>query len=241
MDTAPVQVFTGTTILSAKASITEAKAAIAAREIAGDTLVIETTDSDDDIFHIICGMSIQAALGFPCETDEDVGGDDILTCLGINYLLFGGLGDNMLIGNVGRNILTGGAGADMFVLANMPANAATYDAIKDFNALVGAIVSRGGTVLTALGLMVDADEIVIGTEALQADEFLIFDAGSGKHSYDADGRGAGEPQQIALFDDVTTLTEADCLILWPVRNGIGDAPRQAHSTLGIPRITATSW
>ena len=52
-----------------------------------------------------------------------------------------------------------------------------------------------------------------GTEALEADDFLIFDAGSGKLYYDADGSGAGEAQQIALLDGVTTLSEADFLIL----------------------------
>ncbi|MCJ1960467.1 beta strand repeat-containing protein [Novosphingobium mangrovi (ex Hu et al. 2023)] len=138
--------------------------------------------------------------------DTLIGGDEV-------DILDGGAGDDVLIGNAGRNILTGGAGADMFVLANMPADATTYDKIKDFDALDGDVIALEGTVFTALGLAVEAGEIVMGTEAIEADDFLIFDAGSGKLYYDADGSGAGEAQQIALLDGVTTLSEADILIL----------------------------
>ncbi|MED5546896.1 MAG: NosD domain-containing protein [Pseudomonadota bacterium] len=138
--------------------------------------------------------------------DTLIGGDEV-------DILDGGAGDDVLIGNAGRNILTGGAGADMFVLANMPADATTYDKIKDFEALDGDLIALEGAVFTALGLTVEAGEIVMETEALEADDFLIFDAGSGKLYYDADGSGAGEAQQIALLDGVTTLSEADFLIL----------------------------
>lgn len=91
-----------------------------------------------------------------------------------------------------------------------------------------------------------AGEIVMATEALEADDFLIFDAGSGQLYYDADGSDAGEAQQIALLDGVTTLTETVILIpcpsdstngrkdlvLAPVRNGIGNALAAGSIRLG---------
>lgn len=54
---------------------------------------------------------------------------------------------------------------------------------------------------------------MLGTVALDADDFLIFGTTSGKLYYDGDGSGAGEAQQMALLDGVTTLSETDVLIL----------------------------
>ncbi|QVM85301.1 right-handed parallel beta-helix repeat-containing protein [Novosphingobium decolorationis] len=193
-------------------SITELFAHVENLELAGTGDLDATGNALDNKITGNGGANVLAG-GDGRDKLYDEGGNDTLIGGDEVDILDGGAGDDVLIGNAGRNILTGGAGADMFVLANMPADATTYDKIKDFEALDGDLVALEGAVFTALGLTVEAGEIVMGTEALEADDFLIFDAGSGKLYYDADGSGAGEAQQIALLDGVTTLSEADFLIL----------------------------
>ncbi|QVM85302.1 hypothetical protein [Novosphingobium decolorationis] len=135
VDTAPVQVFAGTTILGAYASIAEAKAAIAASEIAGDTLFIETTGSTDGFFHVVPGMSIQAAL------DASGDGDTI-------DIAAGSYAENLVVGTAvnlvgaqtseGEPAVTIGTGAGTTLLVTADAASGTLD--------IANIAANGGAV-----------------------------------------------------------------------------------------------
>ncbi|WP_092424613.1 cadherin domain-containing protein [Alloyangia pacifica] len=138
--------------------------------------------------------------------DTLVGGEDV-------DLLFGGDGDDLLIGNAGRNVLTGGSGADTFQFITTPADASTYDRIKDFSSVDGDKLSFSSSAFSGLSGPVLAGQLVMGTGALDADDRLIFDGQSNKLYYDADGVGGADQQLIARIDDVTSLTVDDFVIV----------------------------
>ena len=131
--------------------------------------------------------------------DTIIGGNDV-------DILSGEDGDDVLTGNGGRDQLYGGLGADDFVFAVIDAN---YDLVADFSAAQGDRLVFSQAVFTALGASVDAGELVLGTAALDADDYLIYDTATQRLYYDADGNGLGAQVRIADFTGVPSLTAAD--------------------------------
>jgi serralysin len=126
-------------------------------------------------------------------------GDDVLDGWATNGVsnnggaqLFGGNGNDTLIQG---GSMTGGAGADSFVF--ITADART---INDFTSGVDRIHvdARGMATLGASGNFTASDaRFFAGTAAHDADDRIIFDAGTGSLWYDADGTGGGGMQLIA--------------------------------------------
>jgi len=56
---------------------------------------------------------------------------------------------------------------------------------------------------------VGATNLVIGTNALDADDYLVFDSASQVLSYDADANGIGAAIPIAQLTGVSTLVFTD--------------------------------
>lgn len=122
--------------------------------------------------------------------------------------LDGGIGDDILNGGIGRDVLTGGLGADRFVFDFVPLPGTTADRVLDFAIGVDKVV-LSATAFSSLGGAVTAGNIAFGRVALDADDYLVFDAATGNLFYDADGNGAGASMRIASLDLVPTLTVAD--------------------------------
>jgi len=119
-------------------------------------------------------------------------------------ILFGDEGNDTLIGGAGKNNLTGGADADAFVFTVMPSSPSFFDRIKDFDAAEGDMLHLDGSVFTAFGGTVTANNFVYGTAAADADDYLIYDQASERLYYDADGSGFGFSRTlIAKMDGVT--------------------------------------
>jgi Ca2+-binding RTX toxin-like protein len=68
------------------------------------------------------------------------------------------------------------------------------------------------TALTATG-MLGTGNLVIGTSAVDADEYIIYDAATGSLSYDGDGSGLGAATKFAAVSASLALTNADFLVI----------------------------
>ncbi len=134
-------------------------------------------------------------------------GDDDLAGQGRDDALYGDAGDDILSGGDGDDVIRLGAGSDTVVFDSRIADQG--DRVVDFTK--GEDVVAFDTNVFDIG---DLDEaFVLGTVAAEADDRLLFDAGTGILLYDADGSGAEAPEIVAKFvngvplgvDDLSTL------------------------------------
>lgn len=138
--------------------------------------------------------------------------DNVLIGNSGDNVLDGRAGDDELIGAEGDDFLIGGAGDDIFVFDNLEG----VDTVQDFTigsdllALDSSVFSAFSTLLGA-PIQVEDGNLVHGTTALDADDFLIFDAGSGALSYDADANGIEAAVQIAIVG-VASLEASDFVV-----------------------------
>jgi len=132
----------------------------------------------------------------------------------------GNNGANVITGSSGRNVIDGGRGADTltgraeadvfaFSTALGPGN---VDHVTDFRAAdslqLSASVFSG---LSAGGLSQDA--FVIGTEAQDADDRIIYDDATGSLRFDRDGSGVAKAVLFAVLDGAPNVTSSDFVIV----------------------------
>ena len=124
--------------------------------------------------------------------------------------LNGGNGNDILDGGTGINTLTGGAGNDIFRLTT----AGHTDTITDYN-VVNDTIQIENAVFTALKTTgtLAASQFVTGTNALDANDFIIYTPATGVLLYDADGNGAAAAVQIATVGINLTMTNADIVVI----------------------------
>ncbi len=97
-----------------------------------------------------------------------------------------------------------GTGADSFVF-NTALGGSNSDAITDFNSIDDTIVLDNAIFTGLSDGALAAGAFRIGTQALDADDRIVFNGTTGALYYDADGNGAGEAIRIAT---VTTTSPA---------------------------------
>ena len=140
------------------------------------------------------------------------GNDLINTIIGnaADNQLDGGAANDILDGRAGNNILTGGAGKDIFRFTTT----GHVDTMIDFNVADDTIQLKNTvfTALTAKGTLA-ASRFRIGTQALDADDFIIYDDAAGALLYDADGDGPGAAVQIAAVGVGLSMTNADIAVI----------------------------
>ncbi|PAX07334.1 hypothetical protein [Sphingomonas lenta] len=113
--------------------------------------------------------------------------------------------------NYGRSVLNGGSGASADRLDFTAAPAAdNADAISDFGA--GDRVGLASAIF-AVGPSLEAGEFVAGTAAADADDRILYDAGTGRLLYDADGDGAGAAVPFALVAPGTAITSGSFQVI----------------------------
>ncbi len=128
--------------------------------------------------------------------------------------LIGGAGDDILNGAAGNNTLTGGTGKDYFQFKTADhITGGRIDTITDYNAFDDTIKLEN-SIFTAFSAMITpdkipADQFVIGTQALDANDFIIYNNATGAVLYDADGNGAGAAVQFATLSTGLALTNWD--------------------------------
>lgn len=119
--------------------------------------------------------------------------------------LLGGAGDDRIAGGLGNDLLTGGAGNDVFVFGNF--GDANVDMITDFQ--VGDKIGLDRTALFGtieqLGA-IDPGAFRYGTQALDADDRILYQSSTGKLFYDVDGVGGLDPVLFAQVAAGTALS-----------------------------------
>ncbi|WP_425067150.1 matrixin family metalloprotease [Reyranella sp.] len=127
--------------------------------------------------------------------------------------LVGNGGHNVLDGGLGADTLNGGGGGDTFRFSTAlgPDN---VDRIVAFDHAADTI-QLDHTIFASLGLGgLDAGAFALGAAATQADDRILFHAGSKSLYYDADGLGGAAAVKFATIDTLTgTLDHSDFLIV----------------------------
>jgi Ca2+-binding RTX toxin-like protein len=131
---------------------------------------------------------------------------------GVN-VINGGEGVDVLDGMGGNDVLAGGAGSDVFAFTT--ALSGNVDRIEDFTKgedkirLENAIFTK----LLTTGTLGAGNFKVIGSAALDADDFILYNKATGALYYDADGSGAGVAAQFAVVGVNLALANTDFTVV----------------------------
>ena len=138
---------------------------------------------------------------------------DTLTGAGGNDTIIGNAGTDQISGGLGNDVLTGGAGADYFVFDAAP-GATNIDAITDFETGQDKIC-LSKSMFKISGSIKFADQFVVGTQALDKYDRIIYNSSANKLYYDADGTGKIAPVQFAevAVVGIDKLSAADFVLI----------------------------
>jgi len=132
----------------------------------------------------------------------DPGMDRLSGGLG-NDVIVGGQGDDRIIGGGGFDSLTGGDGRDRFVFQN-PYQMA--DVILDFDADQDLFVLHGSTFGLDSSQPLLQTQFVVGTQASQPKNQVIYNDVNGELFFDADGSGGQGPILLAQLAPMLELS-----------------------------------
>ena len=163
--------------------------------------VISYADGIFGGFTIANGVVIENAKG------GDAG--DMLFGNDSDNVLKGRDGGDLLFGGGGVDKLLGGAGADQFGFNSLDAGDA--DTIGDFGA--GDTILLDSDVYGLPEGALAAARFVVGAQAGDANDRLIYNDDSGKLFFDADGSGAGDQVLIATLTGTPTLAAGDFIVI----------------------------
>jgi serralysin len=130
-------------------------------------------------------------------------GSDRLVGNAAANLLEGNAGNDTIYGGAGKDVLTGGAGYDRFVFNKKPGST-NVDQITDFRHDTDMILLND-TTFTGVGTRLDPGEFYARSGAVSAHDSsdrIVYDTGSGRLYYDADGNKVGGAAAV-LFCTVT--------------------------------------
>jgi uncharacterized delta-60 repeat protein len=144
-------------------------------------------------------------------------GANLLSGLEGNDVLSGGAGNDTLIGGAGNDSLTGGLGSDVFRFDRTALSSSTnLDTIFDFTQGVDSIQLENAIFkkLTVTGTLSAANfhASTDGT-ALDANDYIQYNAMTGALYYDADGSGAGAAIQFVTLVGAPAITAADFVVV----------------------------
>ncbi len=146
---------------------------------------------------------------------EGADGNDLMFADAGADTLIGGAGSDILAGGNGSDVLTGGTGADNFRL-DFALGASNIDTITDFS-VVDDTIQLENAVFTSLvtpGTLAAGSFVSgAGVAALDADDYILYDTGTGALYYDADANGAGLAQQCATLNGIPSILASDFLVI----------------------------
>ena len=135
------------------------------------------------------------------------GGADKLNGQSGNDTLLGGAGDDVLDGGVGNDTLNSGAGEDRFVFTAALNAATNVDTIADFGGDDRIVLDSA--IFAALGPTVGLSELRLGSQAVDENDFLIYNRATGQLFYDANANGTGQRVLFAVFETSPELGAGD--------------------------------
>ena len=125
-----------------------------------------------------------------------------------NDTLDGNKGKDTLDGGNGTDKLIGGAGSDIFILTHRSG----VDTISDFSVIDDTIWLRGFSGLKISGPLAES-RFVLGNQALDANDLILYDAPTGILFYDSDGNGSAAAVKIAVVGANLEITHADLTVV----------------------------
>ncbi|SJM91828.1 hypothetical protein [Crenothrix polyspora] len=155
------------------------------------------------------------------------GGDDTLSGGNGNDTLSGGSGTDILSGGNGNdtlkggngndlthnNVLTGGLGKDTFILNTTDYYLSDVTKITDFTP-VDDTLNLDNSFFTSLALgVLKAGNFVVATQAIDNNDYLIYNKTTGVLYYDADGSGLGDAFNLAILGVNLALSHADFMVI----------------------------
>ena len=142
------------------------------------------------------------------------GHDRLFGSAGID-VLNGGNGNDFLFGGAGNDNLTGGLNNDFFVFNTALNASSNRDTITDFNHVADTIQLENA-VFTKLGAGVhalNAAFLRLGTKALDANDYVIYNKATGGLFYDNDGNGAHAAIQFAVLANKPVIAANDFTVI----------------------------
>jgi Ca2+-binding RTX toxin-like protein len=181
--------------------------------------IVENGGGGNDV--VYASVSYTLANGVDVETlsSNNYASTDALVLTGnsLGQGVVGNAGANLLDGGLGNDTLVGLGGADTFSFTTA-LGAGNVDLITDFATGTDKIQLGGASGQPFAALASGAlrnGTLVIGTAAADADDYLIYNSGTGALLYDADGNGAGAAVQFATLSTGLSLTVGDFVIAGP--------------------------
>lgn len=138
-------------------------------------------------------------------------GDDTLSGGAGGDRIFGGSGNDVINGGEGPDLLFGGTGADIFIF-DAPPGAANADKICDFKSGVDTVRLDSSVFAGLAPGALDPGAFVLGTDAADADDRVVFDAATGSLYFDADGAGGNAALLFATLGAFSTIDADDFTI-----------------------------
>jgi large repetitive protein len=145
------------------------------------------------------------------------GGND--TAIGGGMALdafIGGNGNDLLVGGSGSDTLTGGSGADVFRFNTALNSATNVDTIPDFEAngtdhiqlSASIFASLSGSILASANFAAN-----VGGNAVDGNDYILYDTSTGNLYYDGDGNGDGSKTLFAKLTGVTGAVDNTDFVL----------------------------
>lgn len=129
--------------------------------------------------------------------------NDTVVGSALENTLEGNGGNDTINGGLGADTLAGGDGADSFVF-DTALGSTNIDTISDFTSGTDKIVLDDDVFKklsgTKSGVALSSDNFVVGDQAQDANDFLVYNQDNHTLYYDADGSGAGAMQAVAVIE-----------------------------------------
>ena len=135
-----------------------------------------------------------------------------LTGNALAQYLYGNAGANRLDGKSGADVMTGFGGADNFAFTAAP-GVANVDRITDFSAADDTILLDDAVFVGLAPGALAAGAFVLGTQAADANDRIIYDQATGRLFLDADGSGIGVAIHFATLDNHVAITAGDFMVI----------------------------
>jgi Ca2+-binding RTX toxin-like protein len=127
--------------------------------------------------------------------------------------LYGDTGNDWIYGGLSNDIMTGGAGKDRFVFDTRPHSRTNADSITDFSTVHDRIGLENAVFNVGKVGTLSASRFHTGRTAVDGNDRVIYDPGTGALFYDRDGTGAATAVKFAQLAPNLALNHTDFFVV----------------------------
>jgi serralysin len=195
-----------------------------------DTYVVDSADDDvfeqagegTDVIYTSANYTLAAGNSIEILSTLSQAATTPLQLIGNEFAqeIYGNAGANVIDGGGAADYLMGFGGADTFAFTTA-LGGGNVDTLADFQTGVDQIRLSGAAGQPFAGLAsgtLRAGAFVIGSAALDADDYILYNSLNGALLYDSDGNGGNAAVQFATLATGLNLTAADFTIAGPANN-----------------------